>query len=179
MIARAFEALKPEGRLVLADYFPDIERKFNPHAVIMGTTMMASTEKGSLLHASAILRVDPSRWLWRASPRRTHWLSTELRRHETAHHRRNTMTEQIDTLIVGSHVVTMNATRDVIRHGAVAVRGNEIVDVGKQSDLEALYTATATVGGDRFVVTPGMVNTHIHVTGEPLTRGYRSRRHAV
>lgn len=82
------------------------------------------------------------------------------------------MTEQIDTLIVGSHVVTMNATRDVIRHGAVAIRGNEIVDVGKQSDLEALYTATNTVGGDRFVVTPGMVNTHIHVTGEPLTRGY-------
>ena len=46
LIARAFDALKPEGRLVLADYFVDIERKFNPHAVIMGTTMMASTEKG-------------------------------------------------------------------------------------------------------------------------------------
>ena len=39
-----YEALKPEGRLILADYFTDIERKFNPHAVIMGTTMMASTE---------------------------------------------------------------------------------------------------------------------------------------
>ncbi|MFT7476698.1 MAG: SAM-dependent methyltransferase [Verrucomicrobiales bacterium] len=46
LIVRAFEALKPQGRLVLADYFTDIERKFNPHAVIMGTTMMASTEKG-------------------------------------------------------------------------------------------------------------------------------------
>lgn len=46
LIERAFAALKPEGRLILADYFPDIERKFNPHAVIMGTTMMASTEKG-------------------------------------------------------------------------------------------------------------------------------------
>ncbi len=46
LIARAFTALKPEGRLLLADYFPDMERKFNPHAVIMGTTMMASTEKG-------------------------------------------------------------------------------------------------------------------------------------
>jgi len=46
LIARAFEALKPEGRVVLADYFVDIERKMNPHAVIMGTTMMASTEKG-------------------------------------------------------------------------------------------------------------------------------------
>ena len=46
LIARAFEALRPGGRLVLADYFTDIERKFNPHAVIMGTTMMASTQKG-------------------------------------------------------------------------------------------------------------------------------------
>lgn len=46
LIARAFEALKPEGRLLLADYFPDMERKFNPHAVLMGTTMMASTAQG-------------------------------------------------------------------------------------------------------------------------------------
>ncbi len=46
LIERAFTALKPEGRLILADYFTDIERKFNPHAVIMGTTMMASTERG-------------------------------------------------------------------------------------------------------------------------------------
>lgn len=46
LIARAFDALKPEGRVVLADYFIDLERKFNPHAVIMGTTMMASTERG-------------------------------------------------------------------------------------------------------------------------------------
>jgi 5-methylthioadenosine/S-adenosylhomocysteine deaminase len=82
------------------------------------------------------------------------------------------MTQQIDTLVVGSHVVTMNETRDVIRHGSVAIRGNEIIDVGKQTDLEASYTAKNTVGSDRFVVTPGMVNTHIHITGEPLTRGY-------
>jgi ubiquinone/menaquinone biosynthesis C-methylase UbiE len=46
LIERAFAALKPEGRLLLADYFPDMERKFNPHAVLMGTTMMASTERG-------------------------------------------------------------------------------------------------------------------------------------
>ena len=80
--------------------------------------------------------------------------------------------EAIDTLICGSHVVTVNATRDIIRNGAVAVRGSEIVDIGKRSDLEARYTAKEIVGGDRFVVTPGMVNTHIHITGEPLTRGY-------
>jgi SAM-dependent methyltransferase len=46
LIARAFDALRPEGRLILADYFMDVERKFNPHAVLMGTTMMASTRSG-------------------------------------------------------------------------------------------------------------------------------------
>ncbi len=46
LIERAFEALAPEGRVILADYFIDRERKQNPHAVIMGTTMMASTERG-------------------------------------------------------------------------------------------------------------------------------------
>jgi 5-methylthioadenosine/S-adenosylhomocysteine deaminase len=82
------------------------------------------------------------------------------------------MTESIDTLVLGGHVVTVNPTRDIIRRGAVAIRGREIVAIGKQSDLEADYEAAETVGGERFVVTPGMVNTHIHITGEPLTRGY-------
>jgi len=82
------------------------------------------------------------------------------------------MMEQVDTIIKGWYVVTMNPTRDVIRHGAVALRGRDIVAVGKASDIEARYEATETVGGDRFVVTPGMINSHIHITGEPLTRGY-------
>lgn len=46
LIDRAYGALAPGGRLLLADYFPDMERKFNPHAVLMGTTMMASTVNG-------------------------------------------------------------------------------------------------------------------------------------
>jgi SAM-dependent methyltransferase len=47
LIARAFEALRPEGLLILADYFVDPERKMNPHAVLMGATMMASTVHGN------------------------------------------------------------------------------------------------------------------------------------
>ncbi len=46
LIDRAHAALAPGGRLILADYFMDLERKFNPHAVLMGTTMMASTVNG-------------------------------------------------------------------------------------------------------------------------------------
>jgi 5-methylthioadenosine/S-adenosylhomocysteine deaminase len=82
------------------------------------------------------------------------------------------MAEKIDLLVKGWYVVTMNETRDIVHDGAVAVRGNRIVDVGKASRLETEYDAAETIGGDRFVVTPGMVNSHIHVTGEPLTRGY-------
>jgi cytosine/adenosine deaminase-related metal-dependent hydrolase len=75
-------------------------------------------------------------------------------------------------LIAGSHVVTMNPARDIIRHGAVVVDGDRIVDVGKAAELEARHPDAQRAGGDRFVVTPGMINTHIHITGEPLTRGY-------
>ena len=80
--------------------------------------------------------------------------------------------EPIDLLVTGWYVVTMNADRDIIRNGAVAVRGNEIVAVGKTADLETRYAPARQIGGDRFVVTPGLINTHIHITGEPLTRGY-------
>ncbi|HEX6659719.1 MAG TPA: amidohydrolase family protein [Ilumatobacter sp.] len=76
------------------------------------------------------------------------------------------------TLIAGSHVVTMNPARDIIRHGAVVVDGDRIVDVGKAAELETKHPDALRAGGERFVVTPGLINTHIHITGEPLTRGY-------
>lgn len=82
------------------------------------------------------------------------------------------MSTAIDTLVKGWYVVTMNETRDVIRHGAVAIRDGAIVEVGKARDLDQRYAPGEVIGGDRFVVAPGMVNTHIHITGEPLTRGY-------
>lgn len=78
----------------------------------------------------------------------------------------------VDTLVKGWYVVTMNPSRDVIHDGAVAVRDGRIVAVGKAADLAAAYEPARVIGGDRFVVTPGMVNTHIHITGEPATRGY-------
>lgn len=46
LVERAYSALRPGGRVLVADYFVDPERKFNPHAVLMGMTMMASTVNG-------------------------------------------------------------------------------------------------------------------------------------
>ncbi|MEX0665125.1 MAG: amidohydrolase [Acidimicrobiia bacterium] len=81
-------------------------------------------------------------------------------------------TGHADLLIHRALVVTMNHERDVITDGAVAVQGSEIVAVGKTADVESDWTASEHIDGSRFVVVPGMVNTHIHITGEPLTRGY-------
>ena len=77
-----------------------------------------------------------------------------------------------DTLIEHAVVVTMNPAREVIDDGAVAITGSGIVAVGKTSSVRSQWDAAEIVDGRRFVVTPGMVNTHIHITGEPLTRGY-------
>ncbi|HZB42016.1 MAG TPA: class I SAM-dependent methyltransferase [Ilumatobacter sp.] len=46
LIRRAADALRPGGRVIVADYFQDPERKLNPHAVLMGVTMMANTVNG-------------------------------------------------------------------------------------------------------------------------------------
>lgn len=78
----------------------------------------------------------------------------------------------IALLIDAWYVVTMNEHRDIIHRGSVAVDYGKIIDIGKTADLEQRYAPARRMGGDRFVATPGMVNTHIHITGEPLTRGY-------
>jgi SAM-dependent methyltransferase len=49
LLARAVDALRPGGQVLLADYFADNERKHNPFGVQMGLTMLASTERGGRL----------------------------------------------------------------------------------------------------------------------------------
>ncbi len=49
LIARAYAALRPGGQILIADYFADNDRKYNPFGVQMGLTMMANTERGGLL----------------------------------------------------------------------------------------------------------------------------------
>jgi ubiquinone/menaquinone biosynthesis C-methylase UbiE len=49
LVERAWRALKPGGQLLLADYFADNDRKYNPFGVQMGLTMMANTRVGGVL----------------------------------------------------------------------------------------------------------------------------------
>jgi cytosine/adenosine deaminase-related metal-dependent hydrolase len=80
--------------------------------------------------------------------------------------------ESADTLINNTMVVTMNPDRHVVTDASVVIKGDRIIAVGKTGDVAPRYQAAEVIDGQRFVVTPGMVNTHVHITGEPLTRGF-------
>lgn len=78
-----------------------------------------------------------------------------------------------DLLVTHSWVVTMDAERRIFRDGALAIAGDRIVAVGPSDLVEQTVVAREIIDGrDRFVVTPGMVNCHVHITGEPITRGH-------
>ncbi len=80
--------------------------------------------------------------------------------------------ETVGTLISGAVIVTMDAQRRIIADGALAIEGDRIAGVGKRRDIEDRFSAAEVIDGRRFVITPGFVDAHIHITGDPLTRGY-------
>jgi cytosine/adenosine deaminase-related metal-dependent hydrolase len=83
----------------------------------------------------------------------------------------STEPNEVDLLIRDTMIVTLDAERRILTDAALAVRDGIIVAIGKSADLVPAYRASETVDGRRFVLTPGFVNSHVHCTGEPLTRG--------
>lgn len=58
LIERAAHALRPGGRVLIGDYFADRQRAHDPHSLMMGVTMMASTRRGGVDRYG-----DVARWL--------------------------------------------------------------------------------------------------------------------
>lgn len=78
---------------------------------------------------------------------------------------------QADTIITGATIVTMDQERRIITDGAVAFAGDRIVAVGKSAVVTAEFDAREVIDGTRFVLTPGLINCHVHIT-EMLMRGF-------
>ena len=76
------------------------------------------------------------------------------------------MTEQVDVLLTGGIVVTMNESFDVFPDGAVAIRGDSIVAVGAAAELTPRFTANETIDCQGQAIIPGLINAHTHV---PMT----------
>ncbi|HEY3059344.1 MAG TPA: amidohydrolase family protein [Chloroflexota bacterium] len=76
-----------------------------------------------------------------------------------------------DLLVHGGIVVTMDAERRVFADGAIAVRDGAIVDIGPSARLLKQWPAMEQLDARGLVVTPGLINAHVHITGLDLLPG--------
>lgn len=71
----------------------------------------------------------------------------------------------VDLLLTNGTVVTMNADRDLIMDGAVAIDDSKIIDVGPTDRLKTEYDAQEHIDASSHAVLPGFISTHVHVSG--------------
>lgn len=79
---------------------------------------------------------------------------------------------RIDVLVSGAMIVTVDADRRILADGSLAVDGGRIVAIGPRGEIDARFDPARRIDGAGLLVTPGFVNAHVHVTGDPLTRGF-------
>lgn len=72
----------------------------------------------------------------------------------------------VDLLISGGLVVTMDGQRRVIADGAVAITSGQIVEVDRREVLEASCRAAQRIDATGKTVIPGLINGHAHL---PMT----------
>ncbi|MGB5336758.1 MAG: amidohydrolase [Woeseiaceae bacterium] len=69
---------------------------------------------------------------------------------------------QIDLIIRGDYVVSMDEAGTIVENGAVAVDENMIVAIGTADQILADYSAAQILEGEKRIVMPGLVNGHSH-----------------
>jgi 5-methylthioadenosine/S-adenosylhomocysteine deaminase len=74
--------------------------------------------------------------------------------------------QNVDLIVSGGIVVTMDSARTIHQDGSVAVRGDSIVDVGPKAEIEARYQSPQVIDARGHMVLPGFINGHTHV---PMT----------
>ncbi|MDE1145905.1 MAG: amidohydrolase family protein [Azospirillaceae bacterium] len=75
-----------------------------------------------------------------------------------------------DLLVLGGDVVTMDARRTVWSDGGVAIADGAIIAVDKAATLRARWPTAPVLDAGEGLITPGLINAHQHLTGDPLVR---------
>jgi len=78
---------------------------------------------------------------------------------------------EVDILIDHGIVITVDPSRRVFADGAIAIRGNRIIDVGRRDDVVPRYRAARIIDGRHKVITPGLIQVHVHVSTEQALLG--------
>ena len=74
--------------------------------------------------------------------------------------------KEIDRLISGGRIVMMDEKDTIIRNGAIAIDGENIIAIGEKRDIENRYTSRDFIDAEGFLVMPGLINCHTHA---PMT----------
>jgi 5-methylthioadenosine/S-adenosylhomocysteine deaminase len=81
------------------------------------------------------------------------------------------MPQSVDLLVLHAHLLTMQGDGvGYVRDGAVAVRGDSIVEVGPSAELSTRFEAAETLDAAGCAVLPGLVDVHMH-TVYAIVRG--------
>jgi 5-methylthioadenosine/S-adenosylhomocysteine deaminase len=70
--------------------------------------------------------------------------------------------EPADWIYTARHVVTMDAQHRLIEDGAVAIRGERIVGVGKRAEINRQFQTAHRLDRPDAILMPGLINTHTH-----------------
>jgi len=76
----------------------------------------------------------------------------------------------IDLLVVNGLVLTGNSDNQVLKSGAVAVRGESIVGIGTSEALMAQYETKQTIDASHKLVMPGLIDVYHHA-GHGMIKG--------
>src|ERR1700753_1249321 len=68
----------------------------------------------------------------------------------------------VDFVVEGGSVVTMDAEKRIISDGAGAIRGQRIEAGGKREDITRKYRAKRTISARKDLVIPGLIDAHNH-----------------
>lgn len=75
--------------------------------------------------------------------------------------------KDVDLLIVGGQVVTINGQGVIYPNGYVAIRNDRILEVGDAAHLKSRnFRAASIIRADNKAVLPGLINAHTHI---PMT----------
>jgi len=70
--------------------------------------------------------------------------------------------QNVDYIICGDYVLPMDEGFTVIKDGAIAVSGTNILEVGTSKEISKKYASEAIIMGEGKAVFPGLINTHTH-----------------
>jgi 5-methylthioadenosine/S-adenosylhomocysteine deaminase len=71
--------------------------------------------------------------------------------------------KNVDIIIKNGYVVTMDEKLTELDNGAVAIKDNLIVAIGKTEDILSRYKSVTTIDASNKIVMPGLINTHTHI----------------